>query len=85
MRLRKEEVVFPSGGISLAGTLTLPANASSSPFVIMVHGSGAQDRDGNMSGFNVQTFKFLAEHLAATGIAVFRYDKRGCAQSGESF
>jgi pimeloyl-ACP methyl ester carboxylesterase len=82
---KTEEVVFLSAGLSLAGTLTLPVTESSCPCVIMVHGSGPQDRDGNISGLDVQIFKFLAEHLAGQGIASLRYDKRGCAQSGGSF
>ena len=51
----------------------------------MVHGSGAQDRDGNISGFNTQIFKYIAEFLAEKGIASFRYDKRGIGKSGGCF
>jgi uncharacterized protein len=51
----------------------------------MVHGSGAQDRDGNISGFNTQIFKYIAEYLAQQGIASFRYDKRGCGKSEGNF
>ncbi|MFN3882584.1 MAG: alpha/beta hydrolase family protein [Nitrincola lacisaponensis] len=83
--MRTEEVVFSSAGISLAGTLTLPANQSPCSCVVMVHGSGPQDRDGNISGLNVHIFKLLAEYFAQKGIAALRYDKRGCAQSGGSF
>ncbi|MFC7367156.1 alpha/beta hydrolase family protein [Vreelandella zhaodongensis] len=83
--MHTEDVVFLSEGTSLAGTLTLPSDIVACPCVIMVHGSGPQDRDGNISGFNVQVFKFLAEHFAENGIAALRYDKRGCAQSDGSF
>ncbi|MCH8542149.1 MAG: alpha/beta hydrolase [Alcanivorax sp.] len=83
--MRAEDVVISSRGISLAGTLTLPANDAPCPCVIMVHGSGPQDRDGNISGFDVQIFKFMAEHLTENGIAALRYDKRGCAQSKGNF
>ncbi|QLE87806.1 lysophospholipase [Shewanella sp. Scap07] len=51
----------------------------------MVHGSGPQDRDGNISGFNMQIFKYITESLAEQGIASLRYDKRGCAKSGGNF
>lgn len=51
----------------------------------MIHGSGAQDRDGNISGFNTQIFKYIAEYLAQQGIASFRYDKRGCGKSEGNF
>lgn len=83
--MHTEEVVFFSEGISIAGTLTLPVNQSPCSCVVMVHGSGPQDRDGNIPGLNVHIFKFLAEYFAQKGIAALRYDKRGCAQSGGSF
>lgn len=83
--MRTEPVVFRSGQIALAGTLTLPTGEAPSGCVIMVHGSGPQDRDGNISGFSVQIFKLLAEHLAEQGIASLRYDKRGCAASEGDF
>ena len=79
------EVNFPSDKILLSGTLTVPKGDSSLPCVIMVHGSGAQDRDGNMSGFNTQIFKYIAEFLAEKGIASFRYDKRGIGKSEGCF
>lgn len=85
MPLHIEEVTFLSEGITLAGTLMLPLDTSSCPCVIMVPGSGPQDRDGNISGFNVQIFKYIAEYLAGESIATLRYDKRGCSQSGGSF
>ena len=80
-----EEVVFQSDKLSLAGTLVLPESEIPSPCVIMVHGSGAQDRDGNISGFNTQIFKYIAEYLADRGIASLRYDKRGCGKSKGNF
>ena len=79
------EVTFPSDKIFLSGTLTVPKGDAPSPCVIMVHGSGAQDRDGNISGFNTQIFKYIAEFLAEQGIASFRYDKRGCGKSEGNF
>ncbi len=79
------EVTFPSDKICLSGTLTVPKGDSPLPCVIMVHGSGAQDRDGNISGFKTQIFKYIAEFLAKKGIASFRYDKRGIGKSGGCF
>jgi len=79
------EVTFPSDRIFLSGTLTVPKGDSPLSCVIMVHGSGAQDRDGNISGFNSQIFKYIAEFLADKGIASFRYDKRGCGKSEGNF
>jgi alpha/beta superfamily hydrolase len=81
----RSEVTFPSDKIFLSGTLTVPKDDTPLPCVIMVHGSGAQDRDGNISGFNTQIFKYIAEFLAEQGIASFRYDKRGCGKSEGNF
>lgn len=80
-----EEVTFLSDELSLSGTLSVPKGNSLLPCVIMVHGSGAQDRDGNISGFNTEIFKYIAEYLAQQGIASFRYDKRGCGKSEGDF
>jgi hypothetical protein len=79
------EVTFTSDKINLSGTFTVPKCDVPPPCVIMVHGSGAQDRDGNISGFNTQIFKYIAEFLAEHGIASFRYDKRGIGKSGGNF
>lgn len=63
------------GKIVLPGTLTLPKRAEGNlPVVILVHGSGPQDRDETL-GPN-KPFRDLAHALAAQGIAVLRYDKR---------
>lgn len=61
-------------GWSLPGTLTLPQGDGPFPAVILVHGSGPQDRDETI-GPN-KPFRDLAWGLAGHGIAVLRYDKR---------
>lgn len=58
----------------LPGTLTMPEGEGPFPAVILVHGSGPQDRDETV-GFN-KPFRDLAWGLAENGIAVYRYDKR---------
>lgn len=65
--------------IKLSGTLTLPENTTSAPAVILVSGSGPQDRDSKI--LKHQPFWVLADHLSRNGIAVLRYDDRGFAQS----
>ncbi|MFO0826635.1 MAG: alpha/beta hydrolase [Phycisphaerales bacterium] len=74
-------------GHSLAGTLTLPARTPQSPekfpAVILVTGSGPQDRDETIFGH--KPFLVLADALARAGIAVFRYDDRGVGLSTGSF
>jgi hypothetical protein len=66
----------------LAGTLLMPA-AARVPVALIIAGSGPTDRDGNsaaLAGKN-NSYKLLAEALAAGGIATVRYDKRGIAAS----
>lgn len=58
------------------GTLLLPKNQSPSKLVILIAGSGPTDRDGNQSFMKNDALKKLAEFLANSGIASFRYDKR---------
>jgi len=76
---RQEEVTFTSGGLKLAGTLTLPEGDGPFPAVILISGSGAQTRDEDIFGFKV--FRRLADHLTRNGIAVLRYDDRGVGGS----
>ena len=58
----------------LPGTLTLPKGPGPFPVVVLVHGSGPNDRDETIGGN--RPFKDLAWGLASRGIAVVRYDKR---------
>ncbi len=72
----------------LAGTLTLPkkseTNASKkTPVVILISGSGAQDRNQEILGH--KSFLVIADYLTKNGIAVLRYDDRGTAQSTGNF
>ncbi|MDD7970858.1 alpha/beta fold hydrolase [Roseinatronobacter sp. HJB301] len=80
-----QPISFRSDGLALSGTLTMPRIATPAPCVVMVHGSGPQDRDGNIKGFRTDILRYIAEHLAAQGIASLRYDKRGCGQSEGHF
>lgn len=81
-----EEVVFrnEAEGAVLAGTLTYPIGyhlfkKKTVPVVLMVSGSGAQDR--NEEVFGHKPFLVIADFLAKRGIASLRYDDRGVAQS----
>ncbi|HNX38621.1 MAG TPA: alpha/beta hydrolase [Candidatus Cloacimonadota bacterium] len=80
-----EEVSIPNpeAGIKLAGTLTLPDAKGKYPAVIMITGSGPQDRDEMI--FEHRPFAVIADHLARNGIASLRYDDRGTAASGGDF
>lgn len=76
---RTEDVVFKSGdGTALAGTIYRPSGGGERrAATVMLHGSGAQDRDGYASIIAV-----LADELAASGRVVLAFDKRGSGGSG---
>ena len=77
---RDEAVAVPSvDGVTLAGTLTVPEGTGPFPGVVLVSGSGPQDRDAEVFGHRL--FHVLADRLARRGIAVLRYDDRGVAES----
>lgn len=82
---RTEEVSFPNpaGGHTLAGTLTLPTGAGPFSAVILISGSGPQDRDEALLGH--KPFLVLADHLTRQGLAVLRFDDRGTGQSTGDF
>lgn len=75
------EVMVGEGLWALPGTLTLPDGPSPFPGVVLVHGSGPNDRDETI-GPN-KTFRDLAWGLASQGVAVLRYDKRTFTHAGE--
>ena len=78
-----QEVVVPSGTLRLAGTLTHPSAPGSYPAIILITGSGAQNRDEDILGFGV--FRTLADHLTRNGFAVLRCDDRGVGSSTGDF
>lgn len=83
---KEEEVSFENKaapGVVLAGTLTTPAGAGPHPAVVLISGSGPQDRDEALMGH--RPFLVLADHLTRAGIAVLRYDDRGIAKSKGDF
>jgi hypothetical protein len=82
---KSEEVKFinPETGDTLAGTLTLPDEAGPFTAVILVTGSGPQNRDEELLGH--KPFFVLADYLTRNGIAVLRYDDRGIGESTGEF
>lgn len=82
---KSEEVIFSNKkhNISLAGTLTLPRNKKHFPTVILISGSGAQNRDEELLGH--KPFLVLSDYLTRQGIAVLRFDDRGTAKSEGDF
>lgn len=71
--------------VSLAGTLTLPRGASAArpaPVVVTISGSGAQNRDGEITGIRgYRAFRQMADTLGRRGIGVLRLDDRGAGES----
>lgn len=66
-------------GITLYGTLTAPHGDGPFPAVVMVTGSGPQNRDEELLGH--KPFLVIADYLTRKGIAVLRYDERGVGES----
>ena len=77
----EEEVFYENAdaGIKLAGTLTMPRTGGPFPAVILISGSGAQDRNETIVGH--RPFLVLADYLTRKGIAVLRVDDRGVGGS----
>ncbi|MBT5872821.1 MAG: alpha/beta hydrolase, partial [Candidatus Latescibacteria bacterium] len=80
-----EDVVVDGGseGVKLEGTLTIPDTGGPFPAVVLISGSGPQDRDETLAGH--RPFWVLADHLSRNGIAVLRYDDRGVGASTGKF
>lgn len=80
---KAQEITFTSDSLVLAGTLTMPTGDGPFPAVVMITGSGPQNRDEEIFGF--KPFAVIADHLTRNGIAVLRYDDRGVGASGGRF
>ena len=80
-----EDVIFENtqANISLAGTLSLPEKEGNFPVVILITGSGPQNRDEEILGH--KPFLVIADYLTKNGIAVLRYDDRGIGKSKGDF
>jgi len=74
---KEEEVTFTNSveNFDLAGTLTIPEGKGPFPAVVMITGSGQEDR--NETVFSHKPFLVIADYLTRNGIAVLRYDDRG--------
>jgi alpha-beta hydrolase superfamily lysophospholipase len=75
----EQDVRFPSRSreapVTLAGTLTMPVSSGPHQAIVLISGSGAQDRDETVAGH--RPFLVLADHLTRLGYAVLRFDDRG--------
>ncbi len=93
----ESDVAFPSGSITLAGSITMKAGSKGAPAVVLISGSGPQDRNENVvrgkgdseqfawQGPDWNIFKSIAYALSEAGVTVLRVDDRGCGKSGGDF
>ena len=82
---RSEDITFENrtAGVTLSGTLTMPSRGRNFKAVILISGSGPQDRNSELFGH--KPFLVLSDYLTRHGIAVLRFDDRGIAQSTGDF
>ncbi len=78
-----EEVTVASGSIQLAGTFTHPKQGGPFPAILLVTGSGPEDRDETV--FGQKPFLVISDYLTRAGYAVLRLDDRGTAKSTGNF
>ncbi len=79
---KAEEVLYKNkkADITIGGTLTVPEEDKKYPVILLITGSGAQDRDENIAGH--KPFWVIADHFSRRGFAVLRVDDRGIGASG---
>jgi len=77
------DVTFISGGVLFHGSYRAPLDPDRPvAAAVIVGGTGAVDRDGNGAGISMEEYEWLADLLAAQGIASLRYDKLGTGETG---
>lgn len=83
----RKDVRFYNAGddLYLTGTLTYPTNKEFDKVVILISGSGPQNRDEEIAAFNHRPFLVLSDYFTRNRIAVLRYDDRGVSESGGKF
>ena len=84
---RQEDVFFnnKNAGAKLAGTLTMPPKGKATKILILISGSGPQNRNEELAEFNQRPFLIWSDYLTRQGFAVLRYDDRGVDQSTGDF
>ena len=80
---RQVEYTNLKAGVKLVGTLTLPSDKGVFPAVLLITGSGPQDRDETI--YSHRPFLVIADYLTRRGIAVLRVDDRGVGESTGDF
>jgi pimeloyl-ACP methyl ester carboxylesterase len=80
-QVRREDVRFRSGELTLAGTFAVPAAGGPVAAVLMLQGSGQTDRDDNAKALKIDIFPQVSAAIEGQGLATFRFDKRGVGGS----
>ncbi len=80
---KSEEVIYNANGLQYGGTLTIPQGNGSFPAVLLITGSGPQDRDETI--FGQKPFAVIADALTRNGFVVLRVDDRGMGNSTGDF
>ncbi len=80
-KVKEEELTFQNNDAVYSGTLSLPAEKGVYPAVILLSGTGPQDRDWSFNRGTYKMAKMITEHLNKNGIAVYRFDDRGVGKS----
>src|SRR5699024_3361886 len=75
-----KDIIIKNDTIAIGGTLTWPKDKKAKQLVIMISGSGAQNRDEELFGF--KPFAQITDYLTRHDIATFRFDDRGIGESG---
>jgi len=80
-----EDVIIKKGSAEIGGTLTWPERETPDQLVIIISGSGAQNRNGDIPITDFEPYLALADSLTQKGLATFRYDDRGIGESTGNF
>ncbi|TVQ26161.1 MAG: alpha/beta fold hydrolase [Spirochaetaceae bacterium] len=83
--MTEQDMRFQGDGLTLSGTLSLPAGDGPFPAALLVVGSGEVDRNENHARMAMNVYNELAARLAEAGFASLRFDKRGIGASEGSF
>lgn len=78
---REEELTFESNEAVYSGTLSMPVGKEACTAVILLSGTGPQDRDWSFNRGTYKMAKIITTHLNKNGIAVYRFDDRGIGKS----
>jgi pimeloyl-ACP methyl ester carboxylesterase len=83
--MQETPITFPSGDITMAGSLVIPEGEAPYATALLIAGSGPLDRDANHKKMALNLSRDLAQVFADAGWASLRFDKRGIGESGGDY